>query len=291
MGVLQTAKGIRVITTIGEIKEVITKVKRQGKTIGFVPTMGYLHEGHLTLMRKAAAKTDFVVASIFVNPLQFGVGEDFEEYPRDLERDVRLAESAGVSLIFAPGVAEMYPDGYGTTVEVTRLTDRLCGRSRPGHFRGVTTVVTKLFNIIEPDIAFFGQKDAQQAVVLRKMAADLNMNLEIEIVPIVREPDGLAMSSRNKYLDPEERKAALVLSKALLLAKNLINSGARNTADLKREVTGFIGREPKARIDYVDILSFPGLEEIENVSGQVIIALAVFIGDTRLIDNVVLEVD
>ncbi len=290
MSAAKTAEGIKVIEMIAEMKEIVSKVKRQGKTIGFVPTMGYLHEGHLTLMRKAAEKTDFVVASIFVNPLQFGVGEDFEDYPRDLERDIRLAESAGVSLMFTPGVNEMYPGGYGTTVDVGNLTDKLCGRSRPGHFRGVTTVVTKLFNIVEPDIAFFGQKDAQQAVVLKKMAADLNMNLEIEVVPIVRETDGLAMSSRNKYLAPEERKAALVLSKGLELARNLVGAGARNTADLKREITNFIIREPRARIDYVEILSFPGLKETENMDGRVIIALAVFIGDTRLIDNMVLEV-
>ena len=290
MSAAKTAEGIKVIEMIAEMKELVSKVKRQGKTIGFVPTMGYLHEGHLTLMRKAAEKTDFVVASIFVNPLQFGVGEDFEDYPRDLERDIRLAESAGVSLMFTPGVNEMYPGGYGTTVEGGNLTDKLCGRSRPGHFRGVTTVVTKLFNIVEPDIAFFGQKDAQQAAVLKKMAADLNMNLEIEVVPIVRETDGLAMSSRNKYLAPEERKAALVLSKGLELARNLVGAGARNTVDLKREITNFIIREPRARIDYVEILSFPGLKETENMDGRVIIALAVFIGDTRLIDNMVLEV-
>ncbi|WP_231684711.1 pantoate--beta-alanine ligase [Phosphitispora fastidiosa] len=281
---------MKVIEMIAEMKEFVTKVKRQGKTIGFVPTMGFLHEGHLTLMRKAAEKTDFVVASIFVNPLQFGAGEDFEEYPRDLERDLRLAESAGVNLMFTPGVTEMYPSGYGTTVEVGSLTDKLCGRSRPGHFRGVTTVVTKLFNIVEPDIAFFGQKDAQQAAILNKMAADLNMNLEIKVVPIVRETDGLAMSSRNKYLSPEERKAALVLSQGLELARNFVAAGARNTADLISEITDFINREPRARIDYVEVLSFPGFSETENMHGQVIIALAVFIGGTRLIDNMVLEV-
>ena len=290
MSAAKTAEGIKVIEMIAEMKELVSKVKRQGKTIGFVPTMGFLHEGHLTLMRKAAEKTDFVVASIFVNPLQFGVGEDFEDYPRDLERDIRLAESAGVSLMFTPGVNEMYPGGYGTTVEVGNLTDKLCGRSRPGHFRGVTTVVTKLFNIVEPDIAFFGQKDAQQAAVLKKMAADLNMNLEIEVVPIVRETDGLAMSSRNNYLSPEERKAALVLSQGLELAQNLVEAGVRKTAELISEITDFINREPRARIDYVEILSFPGFAETENMDGRVIIALAVFIGGTRLIDNMVLEV-
>ncbi|WP_418792503.1 pantoate--beta-alanine ligase [Phosphitispora sp. TUW77] len=281
---------MKVINVIAELKEIVTSLKKQGKTIGFVPTMGYFHEGHLTLMRTAAEKTDYVVASIFVNPLQFGAGEDFEEYPRDLERDISLADSTGVKLVFTPGTAEMYPTGYATFVEVGQLTDKLCGGSRPGHFRGVATVVTKLFNIVNPDIAFFGQKDAQQALVLKKMAEDLNINVEIEIVPIVREPDGLAMSSRNKYLSSEERKSALVLSKALSLAQALIKSGARNTVELKREIINFISREPAARIDYVDILSFPGLKEIENINGQVIVALAVFIAGTRLIDNVILEV-
>lgn len=281
---------MRIISEINKMKQVIREQRGQGKTIGFVPTMGCLHDGHLTLMRTAKQKTDFVVASIFVNPLQFGVGEDFAEYPRDLSRDSAMAETAGVDVIFAPMVKEMYPKGYGAFVEVEGLTDRLCGKSRPGHFRGVTTVVTKLFNIVQPDIAFFGQKDAQQSLVLKKMVADLNMNLEIEVVPIVREQDGLAMSSRNSYLSPSERQAALVLSRSMNKAEDMIAAGERNISAIKQEIIGFISQEPLARIDYVEILSVPGLDEIEILHSQNIIALAVFIGRTRLIDNAIVEV-
>jgi len=218
------------------------------------------------------------------------VGEDFEEYPRDLSRDSALAETAGVDLIFAPPVKDMYLKGYATFVEVEGITDRLCGKSRPGHFQGVTTVVTKLFNIVQPDIAFFGQKDAQQSLVLQKMAADLNMNLKIEVVPIVREQDGLAMSSRNSYLSSRERQSALVLSRSLNEAKDMISSGERSTSSIKQKITEMIGREPSARIDYVEILSVPDLDETEILHGQNLIALAVFIGKTRLIDNVIVEV-
>ena len=245
---------MRIINEVNEMKHIIKELRGQGKTVGFVPTMGYLHDGHLTLMRTAKHENDFVVASIFVNPLQFGVGEDFEEYPRDLSRDSALAESAGVEVIFAPSVKEMYPKGYGTFVEVEGITDRLCGKSRPGHFRGVTTVVAKLFNIVQPDIAYFGQKDAQQSLVLQKMVADLNMNLKIEIVPIVREQDGLAMSSRNSYLNPSERQAALVLSRSLNQAKNIIAAGEKNTSVIKQRITEMIGQEPLARIAYVEVL-------------------------------------
>ena len=287
---MKLIENIKVIDNIKEMKELVRNLQIEGKSLGFVPTMGYLHEGHLTLMREAVSKTDFVVVSIFVNPLQFGIDEDYEEYPRDLKRDLAFAAEVGVKAVFAPNSKEMYPAGYATYVEVERLTEVLCGRSRRGHFRGVTTVVTKLFNIIQPDIAFFGQKDAQQVVVLRKMAADLNMNLRIEVVPIVREPDGLAMSSRNKYLGPEERKAALVLSKSLELTKKLMKSGERKTAVLKKELENYITREPKAKIDYVEILSFPGMESTESIDSDVIVALAVYFGKTRLIDNIVLEV-
>ncbi|MHB9094129.1 MAG: pantoate--beta-alanine ligase [Eubacteriales bacterium] len=280
---------MRVISTIKEMKSAVREVRGQGKSVGFVPTMGYLHNGHLTLMQEAKSKTDFVVVSIFVNPLQFGVGEDYEDYPRDLSRDSSLAESAGVDIIFAPTVREMYPKGYATFVEVEKLTGVLCGKSRPGHFKGVTTVVTKLFNIVEPDIALFGQKDAQQSIVLKKMVEDLNMNLKIEIVPIVREKDGLAMSSRNSYLNSEERRAALALSQSLEMARELIASGERNNLVLVDEIRKFISREPLARIDYVEILSVPDLEKTEFLQGSNLIALAVFIGNTRLIDNMVLE--
>lgn len=280
---------MRIIETIREMKEKITNARLKGHTVGFVPTMGYLHEGHLTLMREAKSKTDYVVASIFVNPLQFGVGEDYEEYPRDLSRDSQLAAGAGVDAVFAPQVREMYPKGYSTFVEVQSLTDKLCGKSRPGHFRGVTTVVAKLFNIVQPDISFFGQKDAQQALVLQKMAEDLNMNLEIEVVPIVREKDGLAMSSRNAYLNPEERTAALVLSQSLRKAQSLIDEGERNPDMVIEAVRGLINQEPLARIDYVEILAVPSLENITVIKGRVLIALAVFVGKTRLIDNIVVE--
>lgn len=281
---------MRIVSEINEMKQIIGEVRARGKNIGFVPTMGSLHEGHLTLMRVAKEQADFVVTSIFVNPLQFGVGEDYEEYPRDLSRDSAMAESAGVDVIFAPSVKAMYPKGYGTFVEVEGITDRLCGKSRPGHFRGVTTVVNKLFNIVQPDIAFFGQKDAQQSLVLQQMTADLNMNLKIEVVPIVREQDGLAMSSRNAYLSPGERQAALVLSHSLNKAKDMIASGERSISAIKQDITEMIGREPLARIDYVEILSVPGLDEAEILQGRNLIALAVFIGKTRLIDNAIVEV-
>ena len=281
---------MQVIQSIDEIKAFVRSVRGQNKIIGFVPTMGYLHEGHLTLIREARNQTDFVVVSIFVNPLQFGVGEDYQEYPRDLRRDSSLAEAAGADVIFAPQVREMYPQGYSTFVDVEKLTDKLCGRSRPGHFKGVTTVVTKLFNIVQPDIAFFGQKDAQQAAVLQKMATDLNMNLTIQIRPTVREKDGLAMSSRNSYLNPEERAAALCLYRSLEAAKDLVDAGERNTGALKQKIEGLIGQEPLARIDYVEVLSFPELAETEYLKGSSLAAAAVFIGRTRLIDNIIVEV-
>lgn len=281
---------MKIVKTVAEIKDIIRNTKKQGQSIGLVPTMGYLHQGHLTLMREAKKKTDFVVASIFVNPIQFGAGEDYEVYPRDLDRDSALAESAGVDVIFAPSVNEMYPSGFKTFVEVTDITDKLCGKSRPGHFKGVATVVSKLFNIVEPDAAFFGQKDAQQVVVLKRMVEDLNMNLKIEMVPIVREADGLAMSSRNSYLNQEERAAATVLFRSLGFARELISSGEHDAEKVKSEVARYIHGEPLAKADYVELLTFPELEQVAEISGKVIIALAVFIGKTRLIDNLVLEV-
>lgn len=281
---------MQVIETIREMKQIIRDVHQKGGVVGFVPTMGFLHEGHLTLMREARSKTNYVVASIFVNPLQFGAGEDYEEYPRDLSRDSQLAAEAGVDVIFAPQVREMYPKGYNTFIEVEGLTDKLCGKSRPGHFRGVTTVVNKLFNIVQPDISFFGQKDAQQALVLQKMVEDLNMNLEIQVVPIVREKDGLAMSSRNAYLNTDERTAALVLSESLEKAQNMIDDGERDPIKVIEAVKEFISSEPLARVDYVDILSVPDLQSLGALEGRFLIALAVFIGQTRLIDNIVVEV-
>ena len=280
---------MRLIESLDEMKSLTRELHSLGKTIGFVPTMGYLHEGHLTLMREAKMKTGFVVTSIFVNPLQFGVGEDFAEYPRDLTRDINLAEEAGVDIVFAPKVKDMYPNGYSTFIDVENLTDKLCGKSRPGHFRGVTTVVAKLFNIVQPDIAFFGQKDAQQVLVLQKMVQDLNMNLDIDVVPIVREQDGLAMSSRNVYLNPDERQAALSLSKSLKKAAELVKAGERDPLVIKRGLTGLINQESLAQIDYVEIYKLPHLVETNRLEDKNLIALAVFIGKTRLIDNVIVE--
>lgn len=281
---------MRVVETIGEMKEIIGEVKKQGVSVGLVPTMGFLHEGHLTLMREAKKKTGFVVASIFVNPIQFGVGEDYEVYPRDLSRDCILAETAGVDVIFAPEVRDMYPRGFNTYTEVFGMTDKLCGLSRPGHFKGVTTVVAKLFHIVEPDLAFFGQKDAQQVAVINKMVQDMNMNLEIQRVATVREADGLAMSSRNSYLSREERSAATVLYKSLQLAESLIEDGTKAPELIREKLKVYISEEPLARIDYVEILSYPDLEGMSELKGRCLIALAVFIGKTRLIDNFILEV-
>lgn len=280
---------MRLIHTISEMKALVRQIKKENKTIGLVPSMGSLHEGHLTLMRTAKQQADFVVASVFVNPIQFGVGEDYETYPRNVSKDAVVAGEAGVDAIFAPSVEEMYPGGFATFVAVEGLTDKLCGKSRPGHFRGVTTVVNKLFNIIEPNLAFFGQKDAQQVLVIKRMVADLNLNLKIEVVPIVREADGLALSSRNTYLSPAERKAALVLSRSLKLAKQMTDSGERNVEKIKNEIIKFINKEPLAKIDYVEILSVPELEERELINGKTLIALAVYIGKTRLIDNIIVE--
>ncbi len=280
---------MKIVHTIAEIREFVRQARLAGRTVGLVPTMGYLHEGHLELMRRARERCGIVVASVFVNPTQFGPNEDLARYPRDLERDARLAAEVGVDVIFNPPVEEMYPPGYCTYVDVERITENMCGASRPGHFRGVATVVTKLFNIVRPDAAFFGQKDAQQALVIRRMAADLNMDLEIVTVPTVREPDGLAMSSRNVYLDPEQRRAALVLAGSLDRAVEAVRAGERDVLQIRRLVEELIRAEPLARIDYVEIYSYPGLEPVERLQGQALLALAVKFGQTRLIDNVILE--
>lgn len=282
---------MKIIKSIKEMKEVIAKEKANGNTIGFVPTMGYLHDGHLSLMKKAKEENDIVVVSIFVNPIQFGQGEDYEVYPRDIERDSKLAESVGVDYIFAPEVKEMYPKGYNTFVEVLGVTDKLCGASRPGHFRGVTTVVMKLFNIVTPDKAYFGQKDAQQVYVIKQMVRDLNMAVKIISCPIVREHDGLAMSSRNTYLSEEERKQALILSKSLFWAKDMINKGERNAKTLIEGIKSMINEMPLADIDYVEIIDYDTFREVEKLKGNILIALAVRIGKTRLIDNILVEVE
>lgn len=281
---------MKIIQSIEEMRVYVLDVKKEGKTVGLVPTMGYLHNGHLALMKKAKKDCDLVVASIFVNPTQFGVGEDYEQYPRDLDRDAALAESVGVDLVFAPTVGEMYPKGYHTFVEVESLTAGLCGASRPTHFRGVTTVVTKLFLIVQPDFAYFGQKDAQQVTVVERMVEDLNMPVRIIRVPIVREEDGLAMSSRNVYLTPEERKQALVLSRSLIEAETLVRKGERKSQTIKKQIEQKIREAPLARIDYVEIVDGKTLESLEVLSGKVLIALAVKFSRARLIDNVLLEV-
>lgn len=257
-------------------------------TVGLVPTMGYLHEGHLSLIRRAKAECDHVAVSIFINPTQFGPNEDLSKYPRDMERDLRLIEPLGVDLVWAPTAEVMYPNGFQTWVEVEALTSRLEGAMRPGHFRGVTTVVAKLFNAVQPHKAYFGQKDAQQAAVIRQMTRDLSYPIEIVVCPIVREPDGLAMSSRNKYLEGDDRKAALVLSRALNAAKELYDAGERDAEKLRGKVKEVIAAEPRAQMQYVSCADYDTLAELETVPGKTLLSMAVLIGKTRLIDNIVL---
>ena len=280
---------MKIFRTVKEMQEYALRLKQEGRRIGLVPTMGALHEGHLTLMRAAKEATDFVIASVFVNPTQFGPNEDFDAYPRRFEEDCRKLESVGVDAVFHPQAADMYPQGFCTYVNVDGdITHKLCGAQRPIHFRGVATVVTKLFNITQADEAFFGQKDAQQVVVVCRFVQDLNLPVHINMVPIVREESGLARSSRNVYLSPEEKTAALVLSRSLRLAKDAYEKGERNAAVLKALVTKEIAGEPLAAIDYVDLFSFPALEAIETVDEKSLLALAVRIGKTRLIDNIIL---
>jgi pantoate--beta-alanine ligase len=281
---------VEIFKTIAEIREFVSSKRQAGAEIGFVPTMGYLHEGHLSLMSTAEEENDVVVASIFVNPTQFGPGEDYEEYPRDLERDADYAANVGVDAIFAPDVNEMYNPDHATKFELAGITEKLCGASRPGHFSGVCTIVTKLFNIINPDRAYFGQKDAQQVLVIKKLVAELNFNLEIRTVPIVREEDGLAVSSRNKNLQKEERKAATVLYESLQLAQAEIEAGTRDTAVIKEKMTNLIEQEALAEIDYIELVDQNSLEELARVKGKILIAIAVYIGDIRLIDNLMMEV-
>lgn len=276
--------------TIQETRNTIKEWRRQGYTIGLVPTMGYLHDGHASLMKKAKESCQKVVVSIFVNPMQFGANEDLSTYPRDLEADSRLCESLGVDLIFHPSVEEMYDPGFCSFVDMTGLTKELCGKSRPIHFRGVCTVVTKLFNIVTPDKAFFGQKDAQQLAVIKRMTADLNMDIEIVGCPIIREEDGLARSSRNVYLNKEERQAALILSKTIQLGQWMVQQGTRSASQLLAAMKASLESEPLARIDYVEAVSMDTIQPIDTLQGQVLVAMAVFIGKTRLIDNFIVEV-
>ncbi len=281
---------MKIIKNINQMQNLIKKIKSKNKTVGFVPTMGYLHEGHLSLMRKARLETDVVVVSIFVNPTQFGPTEDYAKYPRDFDRDIKLSKKVGVDLLFHPEVKSMYRDDYYTYVEVEKLTQSLCGASRPGHFIGVTTVVTKLFNIVQPDIAYFGQKDAQQAYVVKKMVKDLNIPVKIRILPTIREEDGLAISSRNGYLNPEERKQARCLYQALKEARKLIkNKCGYNPGKIKKAMQKIVEKNNKAKIDYIEIVDCSNLEPIKKIKGKVLIALAVYIGNTRLVDNVIVS--
>ena len=276
---------MRVVASVAEMKALARAWRREGRTIGLVPTMGYLHEGHLSLVRESKARAGVTVVSIFVNPTQFGPDEDFKRYPRDLAKDSAFLEAGGVDCLFHPDAAEIYPPGYRTYVEVRGLQDRLCGKSRPGHFRGVATVVLKLFEIVRPDLAFFGAKDAQQVLIIRKMAADLDLDVAIVTCPLVREPDGLALSSRNAYLSAEERRAALVLSAALGRAERAVAAGERDTARLVAGIRAAIAAEPLVRIDYVEAVDPETLEPVAAVEGEVLVALAAFVGRTRLIDN------
>lgn len=280
---------MKIIETIKEIREYILSQKTLGKTIGLVPTMGYLHEGHASLIRKSVSQNNVTVVSVFVNPTQFGPNEDLEKYPRDIERDAKIAEDAGADIIFHPTPDEMYPNGYSSYINVENLTEELCGKSRPTHFRGVTTIVGKLFNITQANRAYFGQKDAQQLAVIKRMVTDLNFNIEIIACPIIREEDGLAKSSRNVYLSTEERIQALVLNRSLLEAEKLFNAGERNTEVLKQTIAGIIATAPLANIDYIEAVDFETIKPVSNVEGEILIALAVRFGSTRLIDNIILK--
>jgi pantoate--beta-alanine ligase len=281
--------GVRIIRSLKEMSNFSHRVHARAKTIGFVPTMGALHEGHLSLMRQAHKENDTVVVSIFVNPAQFGPREDFKKYPRNLNKDAKLCQKEGVDIIFYPASKDIYPISYKTYVAVEDLSNVLCGKFRPGHFRGVATIVTKLFNIVGPDIAYFGQKDAQQAIIIKKMVEDLNMPLRIKVMPTMRQIDGLAMSSRNAYLDQKEKDDAIVLSKSLNLARKLISEGKRNVSDIIRRMRELINQKKSAKIQYISIVDPQDLKPIEIIKGRVLIALAVYIGKTRLIDNVIVN--
>lgn len=281
---------MKIVKTVPEVREAVLQAKAKGQKVGLVPTMGFLHEGHLTLMRTAKKQCDFVVASVFVNPTQFSPTEDYASYPRDLNRDAKLAEGAGVNLIFAPSPEEMYPKGFTTSVEVGGVSQVLEGVRRPIHFRGVATVVTKLFNIVQPDFAYFGQKDYQQLQVIRRMVADLNMPLQIVPVPIVREEDGLARSSRNTYLNEEERKQALVLSKALAEAEKMAASGEQDPKKIQDALKTLIESAPSAEVDYIAIVDPDEMTDLDLIEKTALVALAVKVGKTRLIDNRIIHV-
>lgn len=282
---------MKVVHTIKEVREIVKAWRKEGLSVGFVPTMGYLHEGHKSLITKSVSENDRTVVSVFVNPIQFGVNEDLAKYPRDLKRDTELVTSAGADLIFNPEPSEMYPAHFTTSVNTTEVTEHLCGARRPVHFGGVCTVLTKLFNIVMPDRAYFGQKDAQQLAVVKRFVRDLNFDIEIIGCPIVREDDGLAKSSRNTYLSPEERKAAVILSKALKEGKELILNGERNARKVIDAITKVLYTEPLAKVDYVSIVDNTNIQPVDVIKGEVLVAIAVYIGTTREIDNFIIEVN
>ena len=280
---------MRVAKKIKSVRRLIKSARRAGKKIALVPTMGALHIGHISLIEKAEEDCDFVVVSIFVNPTQFCPGEDFEKYPRPLEADLEICEKAGVDVVFAPSPQEMYPAKNITWVDVEKLTEPLCGRSRPGHFRGVTTVCAKLFNIVAPDVAFFGQKDAQQAIVIKKMVADLNMPLKIVVCPTVREPNGLAVSSRNQYLTDRQKQDAAFIYKSLQICEKMIKAGAKDTGTIIGEMKKILNQVPSIEIEYVSIVDADTLQSIDIIIGKVLAAIAVRIGPARLIDNILID--
>lgn len=276
---------LEIITSVAAMQQRSLDLRAAGKTLALVPTMGFLHEGHLSLLREGRRRGDILILSIFVNPTQFGKGEDFDSYPRDLSRDLQLAKQVGTDLVFAPSAGDMYPGDYSTSVNVEGLTEVLCGASRPGHFRGVTTVVSKLFNIVQPHVALFGQKDFQQLAVIRRMTEDLNLPIEVVGLPIVREPDGLAMSSRNVYLTGDQRRQALALSQAIKKSRQRVAEGVTDAAVLVAEIRRMISENPAARIDYIEICHRSTLQRQTQINGDSVLLLAVFIGATRLIDN------
>lgn len=280
---------MKIVNTINEVREAVKAWHKQGLTVGLVPTMGYLHEGHASLIAKASKENDRVVVSDFVNPIQFAPNEDLASYPRDIDRDAKVCEENGADIIFHPTPEEMYHKDFSTFVDITGPSEELCGKSRPIHFRGVCTVVSKLFLIASPDRAYFGQKDAQQLAVIKRMVRDLNFDIEIVGCPIIREADGLAKSSRNTYLSPEERKAAVILHKALEKGKELVLNGEKSAKAVIDTVTQIINSEPLAKIDYVQVVDFPNIKVVEDINGDILTAVAVYIGKTRLIDNFIIE--
>lgn len=279
-----------IVTTINQLQKNLKEARRKGKTIGFVPTMGYFHEGHLSLMRRAKKENDVCVVSIYVNPAQFGPKEDFKKYPRDLKRDSSMIKKENVDILFIPSNNDIYPNGYLTYIDVEKVSQPLCGQFRPGHFRGVATIVAKLLNMVQPDVMYLGQKDAQQVVVLKTMVRDLNFPAKVKVVATMREADGLAMSSRNQYLSPEERKESVVLYRSLQSAKKAIEAGESSPAKIKNVIQSIIQKESSGKIQYVECVNADTLESIKHLKGNVLIALAVYFGKTRLIDNIIIPI-